>query len=64
MTKGLYRDKEGWAVVYYGRHRMPITRAQYINKGYCPPYDKLPSKAKYQAAVQFSARGDANARSS
>jgi hypothetical protein len=52
IGKGLYRDKDGWVIVDYGRHRAPIPRDQYQARDYAPPYGQLPTQEEYEAVVK------------
>ena len=49
MGTGLWRDGHWAQVSYDGVERVPISRALYERRGYQPPFDKLPTKEKYQA---------------
>jgi hypothetical protein len=52
IGKGLYRDKDGWVMVDYGRHRAPIPRDQYQARDYTPLYGQLPTREQYEAATK------------
>ena len=49
MGTGLWRDGPWAQVSYDGIESVPISRALYEKRGYQPPFDKLPSKEKYEA---------------
>ncbi len=48
MTKGLYRDGD-WATIFDGNNAIPIPKARYVQQGYEPPFDQLPTKKEYDA---------------
>jgi hypothetical protein len=50
LSTGLYRDKDDWVMVRYGKHDAPMSRADYETRGYSPPFEKLPTKEEYDAA--------------
>jgi hypothetical protein len=43
-TTGLYRDPHGWAALSHG---LLVERKKYVESGYAPPYDDLPTQAEY-----------------
>lgn len=47
MPRGVFRDKDGFATVDYGTHRLPIPREYYVANDYEPPYDTLPTEQEY-----------------
>jgi hypothetical protein len=51
MAKGLFRDDDGWVQVDYGSSSAPIPRDQYEANGYQPPFDRLPLRKDYEAAI-------------
>jgi len=48
--RGLYRIP-CWAYITDGTLAFDITEAHYRKHGYEPPYDNLPSKQQYEAAI-------------
>jgi hypothetical protein len=51
MARGLYRDAAFVYVSYDGVATVPISHALYEKRGYEPPLDQLPTKAKYEAKL-------------
>ncbi|MBV9884139.1 MAG: hypothetical protein JO276_14105 [Sphingomonadaceae bacterium] len=49
MGTGLWRDGHMVQVSYENRTAVPISKALYEERGYQPPFDKLPEKAEYDA---------------
>jgi hypothetical protein len=49
MGTGLWRDGHWAQVRYDGGESVPISRALYERRGYQPPFEKLPTREKYQA---------------
>ncbi|MGD9913859.1 MAG: hypothetical protein AB7S80_07245 [Rhizobiaceae bacterium] len=49
MATGLYRDETDWVMVLYDKNSMPMSRTDYEDRGYEPEFDKLPTKAEYEA---------------
>lgn len=58
MAKGLYRYGQGWAAVLYDKVEIPISRDDYVAKGYQPPYEELPTQAQYGGAKKKKAMAD------
>ena len=49
MGTGLWRDGHWAQVSYDGIEAVPISRGLYEQRGYQPPFDKLPTKERYEA---------------
>jgi len=52
MAKGIFRTVDGLVQVDYGIHSAPMPRARYLEQGYQPPIETLPSEADYLAAQE------------
>lgn len=52
MAKGIYRTVDGLVQVDHGIHSAPMPRTRYVELGYQPPFETLPSEAEYLAAQQ------------
>jgi hypothetical protein len=48
VPKGLYRTDDGWAMVDYGKHRSTVTRKQYREQNYQPPFTDLPAEKEFK----------------
>lgn len=60
QSRGLYREKEGWGSQDSARITddtigMDVSEAQYRERGYQPPFDKLPWKHEYDTAQKNKA---------
>ena len=50
MARGLYRDQQGDVMVQYDQYQKRIPRGTYIDSGYQPTYDELPTHETYNDA--------------
>ena len=50
MARGMFRMADGWVQVdYEGKSSIPVSREYYVERGYLPPYEKLPTEEEYKA---------------
>ena len=52
MGTGLWRDDHWVQVSYEGRTAVAISRNLYEQRGYQPPFDKLPTKEEYHSSLK------------
>jgi hypothetical protein len=50
MARGLYRDQQGDVMVQYHMHQARIPHDKYVDSGYQPIHDELPTHETYNDA--------------
>jgi hypothetical protein len=51
MPRGVFRDGAFIHVSHDGSNTVPVSHALYQLRGYEPPLEQLPTKAKYEATL-------------